>query len=305
MTERVDQRTYVPDQDPGRPLPLDWNAYSDACLSQWFGLLSQDPEESAVQAFLELHPAMVPGGSGDIGPGGHHGSQFSAVFRTPRLLGAGREFEPDFMWITRSTGLITPILIEIEKPAKRWFQANGRPTADFRDAHDQLNDWRSWFERDGNRSSFRERYMFGDKYHERPIEPQYVLVYGRNSEFEAGGGHINHADLRAKRDTQRGPAEVFMTFDSLRPRYDHGSSMTLTMTAAGPRPFAFSPVFGTDTDTGSEALILGDPSEALERSVMMSADRKRYIAQRWDHWKRVELEVRESDAMHIRQMGRE
>ena len=44
--------------------------------------------------------------------------------------------------MTRSSGLITPILIEIEKPSKRWFKENGRPTAEFRDAHDQLNDWR-------------------------------------------------------------------------------------------------------------------------------------------------------------------
>ncbi|WP_460783258.1 hypothetical protein [Microbacterium tumbae] len=106
-----------PDQNPDRPRALGWAEYADKALSDWYKLLSENPEEDAVQEFLELHPAMVPGGSGDIGPGGHHGSDFGAVFRRPKLTGAGRSFEPDFLWVTRSSSLITPILIEIEKPS--------------------------------------------------------------------------------------------------------------------------------------------------------------------------------------------
>lgn len=83
---------------------------------------------------------MIPGGSGDVGPGGHHGSDLSAVFTQPALTGSGRTLIPDLMWVTRSSGPVTPILIEIEKPSKRWFKENGRPTSAFRDAHDQLND---------------------------------------------------------------------------------------------------------------------------------------------------------------------
>lgn len=53
-----------------RPLALEWEKYSDRVMSAWFDLLSREPEEEEVQQFLELHPSMVPGGSGDIGPGG-------------------------------------------------------------------------------------------------------------------------------------------------------------------------------------------------------------------------------------------
>jgi hypothetical protein len=68
----------------------------------------------------------------------------------------------------------------------------GRPTSEFTEAHDQLNDWRSWFARDGNKALFRERFLFfGEKYEDRPLEPQYVLIYGRASEFGVGGGHAN------------------------------------------------------------------------------------------------------------------
>ena len=75
-----------------------------------------------------------------------------------------------------------------------------------------------------------------------------------------------------------------MTFDALRPRYDHGNSMTLTMTACGPVIHAFSRVYGTNPSISEGAVVLGDPSEALERSVMMSDERRAHLAQRWTHW---------------------
>lgn len=236
---------------------------------------------------------MVPGGSGDVGPGGHHGSDMGVMFRRPTLKGAGPDFEPDFMWVTRSSALITPILIEIEKPSKRWFNKNGRPTAAFTAAHDQLNDWRSWFSNDSNKAVFRRTFMLlGDRFENRPLEPQYVLIYGRQREFEYGVVHSNPDALRHKRDLQRREAESFMTFDSLRPRFDHRNSITATMTAAGPRLHAFSPMYGTHADVGEGALLFGDPAEALARSVMMSTERKEYLAERWRYWQGVEEESR-------------
>lgn len=294
---RVNDATISPDTDPLRPRGHDWETYSDLALAEWYRLLSRDPEEDEVQGFLELHPSMIPGGSGDIGPGGHHGSDMGAVFRRPKLTGSGRTFEPDFMWVTRSSGLVTPILIEIEKPSKRWFRKDGRPTSEFTEARDQLNDWRAWFAREGNQAIFRETFLFlGDRYSDRPLEPQYVLIYGRESEFKRGGGHLHPDELRYKRDQQRGNHENFMTFDALRPRYDHRTSMTLTMTAYGPRVHAFSPVYGTDAFIGEGALILGDPQAALDRSVMMPEERRAYLAKRWAYWQ--EEELRRIDEPH-------
>ena len=250
---------------------------------------------------------MIPGGSGDIGPGGHHGSELGAVFRRPNLIGSGRAFQPDFMWVTRCTSLVTPILIEIEKPSKRWFRRDGRPTSEFTEAHDQLNDWRSWFARDGNRALFREMFLiFGEKYEDRPLEPQYVLVYGRESEFGIEGGHTNPRALRYKRDQQRRVDESFMTFDALRPRFDHSNSMTLTMTARGPEIHAFSPVYGTGTHSGKGALLLGDPHDALDRSVMMSDERRAYLAMRWSYWQQHERkESAGPRSVRFRQVGKE
>lgn len=293
----------VPDDDPERPQPMAWAAYVDAVLAQWHELLGRDPEEPEVQAFLELHPAMVPGGSGDVGPGGHHGSEFSIMWTRPVLKGAGRDLIPDFMWVTRSSGLITPILVEIEKPSKRWFQADGRPTADFRDAHDQLNDWRAWFARDENRSLFRGTYLLEDSHSNRPLEPQFVLVYGRKTEFEPGGGHRDPGALLSKRDTQRAAGESFYTFDALRPRYDHANSVTARMTARGPEALVFSPLYGTDTESGAMVLTVQGVAEALDRAVMLTDERKRYLRERLEHWRGVELAAREDRQVRIRRLG--
>jgi len=274
-----------PDSDPARPMPLAWEQYSAQVLREWRALLDRKPEEREVQAFLELHPAMIPGGCGDIGPGGHHGSAMGAVFREPQLAGAGRSFKPDFMWVTRSTSMFTPILIEIEKPSKPWFTKDGRPSASFTQARDQLNDWRSWFDQDGNKALFRDRFLFlPDPFNNRPLRPQFLLIYGRRSEFEVGGGHENPDELRFKRDLQRAQDEFYMTFDSLSPCYRCQDSMTLTMTTAGPRVHAFSPVYRTGTLIGEGALVLGDPAAALECSAMMADERRAYLAGRWTHW---------------------
>jgi hypothetical protein len=304
MTENGDESLGIHiqkgDQSPERPMPLEWTEYSDKTRAAWFDLLSTDPEEREIQEFLELHPSMIPGGSGDIGPGGHHGSEMGVVFRRPRLTGGGRILEPDFMWVTRSSGLITPILIEIEKPSKRWFKQDGRPTRTFTEAHDQLNDWKAWFQIEGNATIFRNEFMLGDQYLDRPLEPQFVLIYGRESEFEFGlSPHANPDQLRRKRDTQRRRSETFQSFDSLRPKYDHGDSITVTMKATGPVPFAFSPTYHPNAGIGAGALRLGNPAEALDRTVMMSKERKEYISSRWDYWSAQELARRAGPDMPV------
>lgn len=147
----------------------------------------------------------------------------------------------------------------------------------------------------------------GDTWNGRPLEPQFVLVYGRTSEFDVGGGHANPKPLRMKRDSQRGEREFFITFDSLRPRHDHANSLTATIGPNGVRPFAFSPLYETSPAVGDEALALGDPTDALTRSVMMTADRKAYIAKRWDYWADIEMQRRNAPKteIYVREMSTE
>jgi len=279
------------DSDANRPLAPSWENYSIDVMDEWKVLLESNPEEDEVHSFLALHPALIPGGSGDIGPGGHHGSDLGIVFTEPELRGTGESFLPDFMWVTRSSGVITPILIEIEKPSKRWFRKDGRPTADFTCAKDQLNEWRAWFEDPINVESFKKRFLLvDDRFPGRPLEPQFLLIYGRAKEFTPGGGHSKPEKLIKKRDSQKASAETLRTFDSLYPNYNHRHSITAKMTPGGILPFAFSPVYGTGPTLIEHILEIGDPSSALHRSVMMTSERKEYLSTRWKFWADVALD---------------
>lgn len=112
------------------PAPTPWGEYANWLTDQWQCLLESDPPELDVQRFLEAHPSLLPGADGDIGPGGHHGPEYDAVITEPPLKGIARDRRPDFMWITLSTSLVTPICIEIERPGKHWFNKSGVPTGE-------------------------------------------------------------------------------------------------------------------------------------------------------------------------------
>lgn len=71
-TDRADLR-------PDRPQSVSWDIYQQWLIPRWRKLLNSDPPESAVQKFLESHPVLLPGGMGDIGPGGHHGPELEAA----------------------------------------------------------------------------------------------------------------------------------------------------------------------------------------------------------------------------------
>lgn len=277
-----------PDSNPNRPMPVSFADYETATTAAWRELLDSNPEETDVQAFLELNPAMIPGGHGEVGPGGHHGSEMRAVFREPNLIGLGRDFRPDFMWVTRSTASTTALLIEIEKPSKEWYLKSGVPTAQLTQARDQIQNWREWFTRPGNMEIFRQTYLFDHDFNFQPVVPYFLLIFGRQSEFTEGGKHKDPRALAAKRDSSAGSDEQFMTFDSLKPNYNSYDSLTVTRLATGPEVFAFSPGYCTGGDSGPDALRLGGIESALLRTEGMSHARKEYLGSRWGYWQEYE-----------------
>jgi hypothetical protein len=295
-------KEYRPDLRADRPQPIAWGMYKEWLLSRWRKLLDSNPPESAVQKFLEAHPVLLPGGLGDVGPGGHHGPELEAVFREPPLEGLARNKRPDFMWITRATALITPICIEIEKPGKAWFTQAGRPTADLTHALDQLTDWKVWFSESENQSIFRKTYLRGE-YNDRQLLPQYVLIYGRASEFAVSGLHERPDRLKKKRDFMRREHEHFMTFDSLRPKRDFSDFATLSMTANGPVLDAVPPSFTTGPLTMEIAgRVRRNPRAAIYRTEMWDDARKAHVLERWLYWQGI-ADSPDEMAVHTMEMG--
>lgn len=266
------------------PVPA-WDEYVTDVARRFRDLIDTAEGEREVQNFLELHPSLVPGGAGDVGPGGHHGSQGSVLFAEPRLKGVGRDFEPDFMWVTRSTASVTPILIEIEDPTKLWFNMNHTPTAELTQALSQINDWRTWLSEPENQSIFRKEFLFEDKYANRPLRPHFLLIYGRAREFEPGVRHKDPDALRKKRDGLATERTSFMTFDSLRPVYEVQSTMTVTNRAGGMEVRAFSPHYEVDKfDLPALHLRFAQIDDALARSEL-APERKEAIAAQWAAWR--------------------
>src|SRR4051812_15507649 len=83
------------------PAPEAFQAYADRIASQFESLLSLNPIEGKVQAFLEKNPCLVPG----LRSLGVYPSAFprhSLLISQPSLPGL-RVRRPDFMWIARTS----------------------------------------------------------------------------------------------------------------------------------------------------------------------------------------------------------
>ncbi|MGW0867816.1 Shedu anti-phage system protein SduA domain-containing protein [Streptomyces sp. NPDC002611] len=281
------------DMSPERPQATPWETYRASLVPQWQSLLASSPSEREMQEFLELHPCFLPGATDNIGPGGHHGPSFSAVIRQPPLKGLGPTRVPDFMWVRLDTGAIRPICIEIESPRKAWFNKGTRtPTAELTQAVDQLTEWKVWFSSPENQLIFAKTYA--PDYAYRPIEAQFVLVYGRDSEFRAATSiHDNPAYMRQKRDHMPRDREYYFTYDQLTAQREAGDYATLTREVDKWRLDSLPPTFTTGSNMMDLAEIIADPSPVLSRTDLMNEERRAYVVRRWQYWRQVAISKHE------------
>ena len=116
------------------------------------------------------------------------------------------------MWISINSGEIRPVLIEIEKPSKKYFNKDGSPSKDFEDALTQLDNWENWFERENdNKQRFKDYYKIPPHQFIKLIKPLYILIYGRESELKFKKNYIEKRAIRKKNNRE------IMTFDRLEP----------------------------------------------------------------------------------------
>jgi hypothetical protein len=101
------------------PKPMAWPEYERQLKQAWQDLLGSNPTEPVVQSFLEKHPCLLPGFRTMTGSSGH-GPFPDAVISQPPLAAIGKKV-PDFMWLSKDSLVLEPVLIEIERPSKRWF----------------------------------------------------------------------------------------------------------------------------------------------------------------------------------------
>jgi hypothetical protein len=206
------------------------------------------------------------------------------------------------MWVRLDTGAVRPICIEIESPEKAWFNPSTRtPTASLTQAIDQLTEWKVWFDSPENQLTFAKTYV-APQYVNRPIEPQFVLVYGRDAEFRAASSpHTDFSYMRRKRDHMLRSHEYYFTYDQLTAEQEAGDYATLTREVDGWRLDSLPPTFTTGLSMTDLAVVIKDPSPVLSRTDLMSEERRAYIAERWKYWRQVAL----SEHTYFMPVGRE
>ncbi|MCK4729234.1 MAG: DUF4263 domain-containing protein [Desulfobacterales bacterium] len=202
------------------PSAISWEVYERDALKEWNKLISgpRADDERTIHEFLEQNPSFVPGAFSF--PTSGHGPVFGGVFSKPPLTGIGIRI-PDFMWLATATDIISPVFVEIETPAKRWFTKIGQPRAEWTQARNQIVTWKQWLNKVANKAVFLEYYGLSAEFRHFEIKPQFVLVYGRRKEFD------EDPTFRGIRALQQGPDEFHITFDRLCPDYNARNFLTL------------------------------------------------------------------------------
>ena len=189
--------------------------YVEALAAEWNRLVG-DPAftvESNVQCFLERHPSLVPGAFGPSLRSGHSPWP-GAVVAQPRLPDLSTK-RPDFMWIATDSAFLRPVLVEIERPDKRWLHADGSGQhADLTVPLTQVAHWRAWFDTAGNQPAFLRHYRIPRALMDRPIKPHFIIVHGRREEVTSSPARQG---LRSGINAAHSTDTTIMTFNALSP----------------------------------------------------------------------------------------
>lgn len=276
------------DEDPDRPLPMNWDQYQAESGSTLHALLDGLASEAELQRFLERNPPWLVGAHEMRGLGGHHTPLFYAVISQPALQGLGRRI-PDFLHLSAMSATFTPVFTEIESPAKKWFNLDGSPTATLAQARNQLDEWRDWLDNPGNRAVLLDTLRVPNGLRRRAFRPVFRLIYGRRSEFDPGGRHAGSGraeELNARRATMAGPQQELRTWDSLVPDPLSSNLITCEVRNGAYVAKAVAPTFGTGARTMRYIREISGLEHAISANDRMTPARKAYLASRLDVWSR-------------------
>jgi hypothetical protein len=259
------------------PPAMSRKEYENLAIQEWDQILNgpQASDEAVIHSFLERNPSFIPGPFSF--PTSGHYPIFCGVFSKPPLAGIGNHV-PDFMWLATATGLIYPMFVEIETPTKRWFTESGQPRAEWTQARNQLVEWKSWMKKPANQLVLLQSLGVPERYARYDIRPQFILVYGRRSEFEA------RPELRSRMAMQTGEDEFHITFDRLTPDANASDFFTLKKERTGVTALVVPPTIELGPCMSFGSLEVKGRPEAALRELRMSPERRQFVASRFPYW---------------------
>lgn len=264
--------------DKSGPRKLDWDVYELKALKKYKDLLdTENLDEDKMQEFFEKNPCFIPGAFGELTNTTHkplHGSLISQ----PILPGFKSKI-PDFMWIAKNSDYMIPVLIEIEKPNKEYFNKNLTTTAMFNQAHGQLAEWKAWFDNPENHQIFAKTYNFYDDptFNGRAIKPIYLLIYGRNSE-------INTREKRDKKGALSRIKEHIMTYDRLAPSSNMKNLLCVKKKTSGYELLTFPPYTALSPNMANDLLKFQKSRKSVVNNELMTENRANFVYSRFSYW---------------------
>lgn len=262
----------------GHAPAVNWEEYKVISYNKFLELLERNGDDEKVfQDFFEKNPSFVPGPFGLMGQSGHY-PYAGTLISQPNLVGLKKRI-PDFMWVSCDSGTISPVLIEIEAPNKRWFNRDGTPNHKFVQAHDQLTEWRQWFLTPAHQLLFYDLFNIPSSFHKgKVLRPLYVLVYGRRNEF----GEESH--LNQKRATLARPDEFLMTYDRIMPSSDARDMLCCKVSDSKYYAITIPPTFTLGPALSQYHSLIYDKQEAVRYNDELSESRKKFLLERISYW---------------------
>jgi hypothetical protein len=183
------------------------------------------------------------------------------------------------MWITKVSGLVTPVIVEIEAPGRLWFRSDGNLRAELTQSIGQVAAWREWFESEAHRSLFYQNYGISDwirDYHQ--VDPVYCLIYGRRREWEGNPG------LSRRRESLRPGWLKWMSFDRLRPLFDARNHVSARMVRGKLQAIAVPPTLQLGPAIILDLRDIDGLEVAIAANRLMSRERRDFLLERLPYW---------------------
>ena len=259
------------------PPAVSMDVYIAAATQRYQEMLNDSSlDEKSFQLFFEENPSFIPGEFEAIGSSGHD-AYLGTLITQPRI-GTNLIRVPDFMWLANNSLSFCPVLIEIEKPSKEQFKSDDVPYAKFNQAYDQITEWKAILENPNNRQRFYDTFSIPERYQKMAFAPQYVLIYGRRSEYESEDFR------REKRFQMQGNDTRIMSFDRLKPNRNSYNAITTKVSNGKYYVKHIPPTFVFEPFSAPALIHLQEFKDRIADIKMISDERRKFLLERYDYW---------------------
>lgn len=262
---------------PNPPKALDFDSYSKIAQEKYSELLERgNTSEKDFQDFFEQNPSFIPGSYELLGHSGH--SPFMCTLISQPEIGSMVRRKPDFMWLSGNSLYFCPVFVEIEDPKKNMFNKDNTYTAKFNQALQQIEEWQYILEQSTAKSSFYECYKIPLYEQEKIFAPQFLLIYGRRSEYE-GNNLLKGIRAQKEKDNLR-----IMSFDRLRPDYESAQFTCCKVSNGEYNVISIPPTYRYGPDYAESLSKMRGFYEKIDSIENISSNRKDFLKNRYNYW---------------------